>query len=174
MTQDINIQFQLLTYALLIGFYLGVTYDLFEIFILKHMRKMPGIILQLLFFVVQARIVFLVLYEVNNGLIPFYVYPLFFVGFLIYHRFSSRYHQVYYRKVEWAVSQCSGFVKRLISFLIMDPLRDVMKGVNSLIREVKKVGVFLSKRSMGVLIWSKRWFLGKGIKQKMKRNQIKT
>jgi len=62
-------------------------------FIFMHFKKALKYFCDLLFFICQAFIVYQVIYNINNGIIPIYCYFLIGAGFLIYYNFSQKYYQ---------------------------------------------------------------------------------
>ncbi len=117
-------QFELLMYSFLIGFYLGVTYDLFFYFIFMHLNKILKFIFDLIFFVCQGFIIFHLIYGINHGIIPLYCYIFFGLGFFIYYSYSQRYYQnsIYpLRKVVYAI--LSKLVK-ILKYIFVKPFID--------------------------------------------------
>lgn len=90
---DIHTQYLLFIYSLFVGVYLGVTYDLLELLILKRLHKILKSILQIIFFIFQAQLVFRVFYQINYGIIPLYCYFLFILGYFLDHSFANDYRK---------------------------------------------------------------------------------
>jgi spore cortex biosynthesis protein YabQ len=125
--ENLTTQYALFFYSLFIGVYLGVSYDIFEMILLKYLNQILRAVLQVGFFMLQAILVFKVLFNINRGIIPFYSYFLFLVGFLIYSHFSSQYHESNLRQIEKIYKYAIKKIKQLFIFLVIDPFIDVYK-----------------------------------------------
>lgn len=142
----INEQFTLFVYSLFIGVYLGVSYDLLHLFVLKYGNKISNSILQIVFFLIQAIIVFNVLYQINYGVIPLYSYLLFLIGFLVYNRYANYYHANQLNKIERIILTIAEKFKRLFIFMVIDPIRDVIKLIKWIGKRLSKVGRWIKKK----------------------------
>lgn len=155
---DINLQFTLFIYSLFIGIYLGVSYDLVNIFILKYTKKILTSVIQIVFFIVQGYIVFRVLFHVNYGLIPFYSYLLFLIGFMLYHRFTSSYHREYLTPVEKTILWIIGWIQRIFTFMVITPILDVWKFIKWIYQKLLKfINWFKKKLERPVKFFKKRF-----------------
>lgn len=120
----LNIQFELFIYALFIGIYLGVTYDLLYYFILMHLNKIVKTICDIIFFICQGFIIFNIIYKINNGIIPVYCYFLFFLGFLIYYQYSQLYYQKNILPLKKLVNKSMTRVIKILHYFFVKPLED--------------------------------------------------
>lgn len=171
---DINLQFTLFIYSLLIGVYLAVSYDLVDLFILKYANRIWTSIIQVLFFIVQAIIVFRVFFHIHYGYIPFYSYILFLVGFFLYHRFSRHYQSDQLTRIEKGVLWIIRLLRRLFVYLVIDPILDVWRvllWISEYFRTLfKKLTKKLERPIKHITKWLK---FGKGRKKRRQHNNCK-
>lgn len=135
---DLDRQFTIFLYSLLIGLYLGVTYDLVDLFLLKRLKKAAKGLFQILFFLIQSAIVFRVLFHVNDGAIFLYCYLLFFVGFLLYQWMAKGLRQEGFPRIEKAAFWLFQCLQRLFSFLIVEPILDLIRVFKAMGRQLHR------------------------------------
>lgn len=128
----LKIQFELLLYSFFIGIYLGVTYDLLYYFCFIHLKKVIKYFCDILFFVCQGFIIFHVIYKINYGIIPFYCFLFFGLGFLIYYTYSQSYYEnnIYpLRKISYRILLK---VKKVVKYLFIKPFVDTYEFIYSI------------------------------------------
>lgn len=153
---DLDRQFTIFLYSLLIGLYLGVTYDLVDLFLLKRLKKPAKGLFQILFFIIQSAIVFRVLFHVNDGAIFLYCYLLFFVGFLLYQWMAKGLRQEGFPRIEKAAFWLFQCLQRLFSFLIVEPILDLIRVFKAMGRQLHRGIKWFGKKTERPLNWVKR------------------
>lgn len=91
MPLKLNVQFDIIFYAILSGILIGILFDTYRIF---RGFKIPKIIIffeDILFCILCAMVVFLFLLYTNYAFLGPYVYLFIAITFIIYIRFFSRY-----------------------------------------------------------------------------------
>jgi spore cortex biosynthesis protein YabQ len=141
--ENLTIQYALFFYSIFIGVYLGVSYDIFEMFLLKYLNQVLRAILQIGFFILQAMLVFKVLFNINRGVIPLYSYFLFLVGFLIYSHFSSQYHESNLVHIEKIYKYSIKKLKQIFAFLVIEPFIDIYNALKIIGRWLLRIFKFI-------------------------------
>jgi spore cortex biosynthesis protein YabQ len=120
----LTVQFQTMLSMVLMGIWIGMAVDTYSRFI-HEKRKWHWLhfINDLLFWLVQALLVFYVLLHVNHAEIRFYIFIALICGYAAYRALFDR---IYKRLLEWmvkAVVSLFRFVYRLIHSLIVMPIK---------------------------------------------------
>ncbi len=82
---SLETQYSLLINSVIFGAYLGITYDMLRFF--RKQNYWFKVITDILFWVTQSAIASLFFYNISYGIIPIYLFIMFFVGFVIYYYF---------------------------------------------------------------------------------------
>lgn len=135
---DLYIQFILLIYSFLIGIYLGVTYDLIYYFFLIYLHKIIKSICDIVFFIIQGFIIFYVIYNINNGIIPLYCYFIMGLGVITYYYFVSNYHKKYLFPFKKLVNGIFKKVIHFIKIILWKPFVDNYLFFKSIYKYLKK------------------------------------
>lgn len=143
---NITLELILFTYSILIGIYLGVSYELLHMLILKHLNKLVKFIIDILFFVLQGFLVFRVLFNINYGIIPLYSYFLFLVGFLIYQQFSSKTYQKQLKQFEKMCVYIYIKIRKLFYFLVIEPFEYLLVTGQYLYNKLSQIFLFIAKK----------------------------
>ncbi|ERJ12435.1 spore cortex biosynthesis protein YabQ [Haloplasma contractile SSD-17B] len=148
-------QYRVFISSLLIGVYLGVTYDLLFHFVSSKLNKIIRSIIDVLFFVIQALVVFRFMYKINHAIIPLYTYFLFMFGFLIYHYFADDYYKKRIEPLQYLVKKIFMMIKKSLYWGFIEPYMTIY--------------TMLKKR----FIKFKSWFIKKRVKHKIKKKERK-
>ena len=149
---SLHTQYLLLFYSLIIGIYIGVTYDLLYYFILMHLKKAVIFICDLLFFIIQGFIVFQVIYNVNDGIIPFYSYLIIGIGFMVYYNSSQSYYKRQLYPLKKLIKYGYKKIIKLLKYIFVKPFVD-----SYLFFE--KIYLFIKRKSIKVFKFIKsKWF----------------
>lgn len=143
---ELQIQYFLFFYSILIGIYLGVTYDLLYYFVFMYLKKALKYTCDILFFICQAFIVYQVIYNINSGIIPFYCYLLMGLGFLIYYNFAQKFYQQQIYPLRKTVFLTSRKVIKILHYLFVKPFSNTYHFFNELYLYVKKIFIKLFKK----------------------------
>lgn len=78
-------QYSLLINSIIFGAYLGITYDMLRFF--RNKNYWFKVISDVIFWVTQSAVASLFFYNISYGIIPIYLFIMFFVGFVSYYFF---------------------------------------------------------------------------------------
>lgn len=143
---DLQIQYFLFFYSIIIGIYLGVTYDLLYYFIFMHLKKTLKYTCDILFFICQAFIVYQVIYNISNGIIPFYCYLLMGLGFLIYYNFSQKFYQQQIYPLRKLIIYIYNKVIKILHNLFIRPFHNTYIFLKDFYLFIKKLLIKLIKK----------------------------
>jgi spore cortex biosynthesis protein YabQ len=127
---------QFLTMLSMIGMgsLFGVMFDTYQRFLNRPNRKSWIVFLNdLLFWVIQALIIFYILFLVNNGELRFYIFVALLCGFAAY---QSLFKVIYLRLLEFIISTVISvyrFMRRAFQLLIYKPVLGLIQLVISII-----------------------------------------
>lgn len=120
----LSIQFITMAAMVVSGVYLGLIQDTFRRFsIYWEKKKVLPYFMEISFWILQTLIIFYVLFRVNAGELRFYVFLACLLGFSAYQALMKK---VYLRVLERLIyigSKIIYFFKRVISVLLITPLR---------------------------------------------------
>mgnify|MGYP003575953069 CR=1 FL=1 len=150
---------QFLTMISMIGMgsLFGVMFDTYQRFLDRPNRKSWIVFFNdLLFWVIQALIIFYILFLVNNGELRFYIFVALLCGFAAY---QSLFKGVYLRLLEFMIKTAIAiyrFIRRAFQLLIYKPVIGLIqlvisiiiligRGIFSLVKFVLKVILFILK-----------------------------
>jgi spore cortex biosynthesis protein YabQ len=182
---------QFLTMLSMIGMgsLFGVMFDTYQRFLNRPNRKSWIVFFNdLLFWVIQALIIFYILFLVNNGELRFYIFVALLCGFAAY---QSLFKGLYLRLLEVIINTVIaiyGFMKKTFQLLIYKPVVGLIqlvisiiillgRGLYSLVKFVLKVVLFILKiiwvpiEKIIVILWK---LLPKGIKKYVEKLYNKT
>ncbi|MDC3417922.1 spore cortex biosynthesis protein YabQ [Aquibacillus sp. 3ASR75-54] len=125
------------------GVYLGAAMDTFRRFEpLWKKRKIFAFSLEILFWLLQALILFYVLYLINQGELRFYILLALICGFAMY---KSLFNQLYLRILEWVINAIVSiyhFLYRLLELFIIQPIKFLFKLIISVLLSI-----------WGIILW---------------------
>jgi spore cortex biosynthesis protein YabQ len=173
---------QFLTMLSMIGMgsLFGVMFDTYQRFLDRPNRKSWIVFFNdLLFWVIQALIIFYILFLVNNGELRFYIFVALLCGFAAY---QALFKGVYLKFLELMINTVIAiyrFMKRTFQLLIYKPILGIVqlvisiiillgRGIFSLVKFVLKVLLFILKvlwsiiEKILLIVWK---LLPKGIKK---------
>jgi spore cortex biosynthesis protein YabQ len=169
----LTVQFQTMISMILMGIWIGMAVDTYSRFI-HEKRKWHWLhfLNDLLFWLVQALLVFYVLLHVNHAEIRFYIFIALICGYAAY---RALFEKVYKRLLEWIVSiivSLTKFVVRLINIMIVMPIKWLFMIVSGIILYVLKILqkiiiillkiIFSPFKWIGKLIWrfipKQKWY----------------
>lgn len=120
---SIDIQFLSFIAMMIIGIYLGAMFDTNERLIGRfNGNMMLSFLFQLLFWLIQALIVFLCLVKINNGQVHLYFIFTIIFGFWIYCSRCRTFYQSLLERVIMIVCQLIYIIKQMIYIMVLKPL----------------------------------------------------
>lgn len=182
---------QFLTMLSMIGMgaFFGVMFDTYQRFLDRPNRKSWIVFINdLLFWVIQALIIFYILFLVNNGELRFYIFVALLCGFAAY---QSLFKGIYLKLLEFMINtviSISRFIRRTFQLLIYKPVLSLIqlvisiiillgRGLFSLVKFILKVLLFILKViwvpfvKIILILWK---LLPKGIKKYVEKLYNKT
>jgi spore cortex biosynthesis protein YabQ len=161
----LSTQFLTMLSMIMMGSLFGVMFDTYQRFLDRPNRKSWIVFFNdLLFWVIQALIIFYILFLVNNGELRFYIFVALLCGFAAY---QSLFKGIYLRLLEVIIKTVIAiynFMRRTFQLLIYKPVLGLIQLVISIIillgRGLFSLVKFILKILWGVLkvIW---WPIGK-------------
>jgi spore cortex biosynthesis protein YabQ len=161
----LSTQFLTMLSMIMMGSLFGVMFDTYQRFLNRPNRKSWIVFFNdLLFWVIQALIIFYILFLVNNGELRFYIFVALLCGFAAY---QSLFKGIYLRLLEVIIKTVIAiynFMRRTFQLLIYKPVLGLIQLVISIIillgRGLFSLVKFILKILWGVLkvIW---WPIGK-------------
>ncbi|MDQ0999939.1 spore cortex biosynthesis protein YabQ [Neobacillus niacini] len=150
---------QFLTMLSMIGMgsLFGVMFDTYQRFLDRPNRKSWIVFINdLLFWVIQALIIFYILFIVNNGELRFYIFVALLCGFAAY---QSLFKGIYLKLLEFMIRSVISlyqFIRRAFQLLIYKPVVGIIqllisvviilgRGIYSLVKFILKVLLFILK-----------------------------
>jgi spore cortex biosynthesis protein YabQ len=150
---------QFLTMISMIGMgsLFGVMFDTYQRFLDRPNRKSWIVFINdLLFWVIQALIIFYILFIVNNGELRFYIFVALLCGFAAY---QSLFKGIYLKLLEFMIRSVISlyqFIRRAFQLLIYKPVVGIIqllisvviilgRGIYSLVKFILKVLLFILK-----------------------------
>lgn len=156
----LSTQFLTMLSMIMMGSLFGVMFDTYQRFLDRPNRKSWIVFLNdLLFWVIQALIIFYILFLVNNGELRFYIFVALLCGFAAY---QSLFKGIYLRLLEFIIKTVIAiynFMRRTFQLLIYKPVLGLIQLVISIIillgRGLYSLVKFVLKILWGVLkvIW---------------------
>ncbi|WP_152657391.1 spore cortex biosynthesis protein YabQ [Oceanobacillus sp. CFH 90083] len=138
----LSTQFLTLMTMILSGFYLGIAQETFRRFMIYWKERLfLTYFLEILFWMIQAGILFYILYRVNQGELRIYIVLACLFGFSIYQALAK---QVYKKILEYLIRVFKAIyrgIERLINFLLISPLRWIFLTFYRMIRAIV-IGIF--------------------------------
>jgi spore cortex biosynthesis protein YabQ len=136
----LTVQFQTMLSMVLMGIWIGMAVDTYSRFI-HEKRKWHWLHFfnDLLFWLVQALLVFYVLLHVNHAEIRFYIFIALICGYAAY---RALFESIYKRILEWMVSAAVSLFKffyRLINNLIVMPIKWLIMLITGIILYVLNI-----------------------------------
>jgi spore cortex biosynthesis protein YabQ len=136
----LTVQFQTMVSMVLMGIWIGMAVDTYSRFI-HEKRKWHWFhfLNDLLFWLVQALLVFYVLLHVNHAEIRFYIFIALICGYAAYRALFER---LYKKLLEWVVSVIVSlfkFAARLINIMILMPIKWLFMIVSGIILYVLNI-----------------------------------
>jgi spore cortex biosynthesis protein YabQ len=136
----LTVQFQTMVSMILMGIWIGMAVDTYSRFI-HEKRKWHWFhfLNDLLFWLVQALLVFYVLLHVNHAEIRFYIFIALICGYAAY---RALFEKIYKRMLEWFVSLVVSlfkFAARLINIMIVMPIKWLFMIITGIILYVLKI-----------------------------------
>lgn len=136
----LNVQLMTMVSMVIGGFYLGIAHDTFERFAhLWRRRQLLAYFIAITFWLVQALMIFYLLYRANYGELRIYVFLACLLGLSIYQVFASR---IYRRLLNGLLT----FLKRLFTiiytifkFVILRPIQLLFMVLLYILNVVKKM-----------------------------------
>lgn len=151
---SLNIQFQTLLTMVGMGFLFGVFFDTYIRFFNKYRQNRLIISMyDLIFWIVQALLLFFVLYKVNFGEIHFYLLLALLCGYSCYQACFKKIYQKILEMVIWNVRLCVRFVIKIIKLMIIRPLHLLLIFIFTCSIFVVKAFLGLVNRIGIMLIW---------------------
>lgn len=147
---------QFLTMLSMIGMgsLFGVMFDTYQRFLDRPNRKSWIVFFNdLLFWVIQALIIFYILFLVNNGELRFYIFVALLCGFAAY---QSLFKGIYLRLLEFMINTVIAifrFMRRAFQLLIYKPVIGIIQLIISIILLLGRGGVSLVKFILKVLLF---------------------
>lgn len=136
----LNVQLVTMVSMVLGGFYLGVAYDTFERFAhLWRKKRLLSYGIAIVFWVVQASIIFYLLYRANFGELRIYVFLACLLGLSIYQVIASR---LYKRLLNGLIAVIKGFFKivsTIIRLVILRPIQLLIRIIFLLLNFIKEM-----------------------------------
>ena len=177
---------QFLTMLSMIGMgsLFGVMFDTYQRFLNRPNRKSWIVFFNdLLFWVIQALIIFYILFLVNNGELRFYIFVALLCGFVAY---QSLFKGIYLRLLEVIINtviSVARFLKRTFQLLIYKPVIGLIqlvisiiillgRGLFSLVKFILKALLFILKilwvpiEKIIIILWK---LLPKGLKKSVEK-----
>jgi spore cortex biosynthesis protein YabQ len=166
------------------GVLFGVMFDTYQRFLNRPKRKHWLVFFNdVLFWIIQALIIFYVLFQVNKGDVRLYIFIALLCGFAAY---QSLFKRIYLRLLEiliTAVISIIKFIKRIFILLIYNPVLGLIKlaifiilflgrGLFTLVKFICKVLLLCVKlvlRVIGKILFIFWYFLPKGIKKNVEK-----
>src|SRR5699024_3549275 len=119
----LNVQFLTMVSMVIGGFYLGIAHDTYERFSpLWKKKQLVTYLFAIIFWLIQACLLFILLYKVNNGELRIYVFLACLLGVSIYQVFAA---SVYRQLLEGIITIITKIAQALFSFIrvvILNPL----------------------------------------------------
>ncbi|NEU32553.1 spore cortex biosynthesis protein YabQ [bacterium LRH843] len=157
---SLTVQFYTMLSMAAMGIYIGAAIDTYGRFSKKrHTFHWLVACNDLLFWLIQAFVVFYVLLQSNNGEIRFYIFLAILCGYAAY---QALFHSLYKRLLERLINLVIGlyrFITKLFLFMVIKPIKFILKLLYSLCMMVLTgcltILLFLLK-----VIWKPiQWFL---------------
>ncbi|OEH92641.1 spore cortex biosynthesis protein YabQ [Bacillus solimangrovi] len=161
---SLSVQFQTMLLMIAAGIWLGLILDTYRRFFNRDKREAWLVFLfDILFWVVQALIIFYMLLHVNHGQLRFYIFIAILCGFSSY---QALFQRIYRALLERLIIICKAlfhFLKRVIQILLIKPIIIIwglmITIVFFMIRFVWKIilivlsVIFFPFRLIGKIIW---------------------
>ncbi|WP_312474603.1 spore cortex biosynthesis protein YabQ [Neobacillus sp.] len=177
---------QFLTMLSMIGMgsLFGVMFDTYQRFLNRPKRKMWIVFLNdLLFWIIQALLIFYTLYTVNNGELRFYIFIALICGFAAYQSLLKGIYQSLLDMVINTIISISRFMKKTFHLLVYKPVRGLIhlviaiilvlgRGLKTLVNFALKVLFFILKvfliplQKILLILWK---LLPKGLKKTVEK-----
>ncbi|WP_286230351.1 spore cortex biosynthesis protein YabQ [Neobacillus mesonae] len=166
------------------GSLFGAMFDTYQRFLKRPKRKQWIVFLNdLLFWVIQALIIFYTLFLVNKGEIRFYIFLALICGFATY---QSLFKGIYLRLLEWLIQTVIviyRFIKKALRLLIFKPIVGLVqlltviivalgRGLWALVQFVLRVLKFIVNTGLTILkkiLWIFWRLLPKGLKKSVEK-----
>lgn len=151
---SLTTQFYTMIAMIAMGSYFGIALDTYKRLFQRSKRKLWFVFLNdILFWILQALIIFYILYIVNNGEIRFYIFLALLCGFAFY---QSLLKNFYTRMLEWNIQftiKTYQFITRLIQVTIIRPIVVIVTFVFSVFLGFGQFLLRLFKRIVKILWW---------------------
>jgi spore cortex biosynthesis protein YabQ len=120
----LSIQFATMAAMVVSGLYLGGSLDTFRRLVpYRKPNTILTYVMEVGFWLIQAFILFFILFQMNGGELRFYIVVAVLLGFSIYQAlFKNLYRGLLEKIIQW-VTALYRFLRRLIEVLIITPLR---------------------------------------------------
>ncbi|OCA80684.1 spore cortex biosynthesis protein YabQ [Bacillus sp. FJAT-27225] len=181
----LNVQFMTMAAMILSGIGFGMMLDTYQRFLNRPKRKSwIAFINDILFWTVQALVIFYVLFLVNRGEIRFYIFLALLCGFAAYQALVKGFYLWFLNAMLHVIQQIWRFIVKLVSMLVFKPIiglfqlalglvfflgKAVISSARFLLKALLKfikIIFFLPVSKVFLLVWK---LLPKGIKKTVEK-----
>lgn len=165
----LNVQFLTMVSMVIGGFYLGIAHDTYERFSpLWKKKQLVTYLFAIIFWLIQACLLFILLYKVNNGELRIYVFLACLLGVSIYQVFAA---SVYRQLLEGIITIITKIAQALFSFIRVVILNPLFWLIRLLVMCLKMIGqVILSIVSFLLLPFNRLIIvIGRHLRKRIKK-----
>lgn len=158
----LEVQFLIIGSMIIGGFYLGLALETYRR-LSRHVTQVVLIyLLEIAFWLIQAFVLFYILFRVNGGQIRFYNILAVLLGFAAYKALAAPIYQTILEKIIKVVAAIYNFLIQLITILIVKPITFALRLVITLLLFVFKcvfvIINFIFKLIKTPIVWVVRYF----------------
>ncbi|MDQ0300967.1 spore cortex biosynthesis protein YabQ [Salibacterium salarium] len=129
---SLTVQFQTLATMVMMGLVVGLNLDFYQRLTVQAIRKLwSRAVSDILFWIVQALLVFYVLLRTNEGELRFYIFFALLAGFLFYRKFGRTSFLSVLERGFNLVSWCRRLIIAVVQVVLVDPLKFILKLLTS-------------------------------------------
>src|SRR5690625_1150684 len=134
----LNVQFLTMVSMVIGGFYLGIAHDTYERFSsLWKKKQLVTYLFAIVFWLIQACLLFVLLYKVNHGELRIYIFLACLLGFSIYQVFAAK---IYRQLLEGIITIITKIARGLFSMIRIVFLHPIFWLIRLLVTLLKMIG----------------------------------
>jgi len=136
----LDVQLWTMVSMALCGFYLGVAFDTYNRFARRWQHKrLLTYSLAIIFWLLQASIVFIVLYKVNYGELRIYVFLACMLGFSVYQLIAATLYRQLLEGIIKLVRSLLQFISKVVQLIVLNPLLFIIRSILSVVNFIGQI-----------------------------------
>ena len=136
---SLTIQFYLLIHMFIYGAFVGITFDCATTLKNDLKNKYLKIALMIFYWIAQIPLIYIYLYNVNDGVFHFYIIAFIILGALGYFKFMK---EKFYQELEVLgenIFIIMDFIKKLLNIVVISPIRFIYKIISDIMKGILKI-----------------------------------